>query len=452
MYTCGPTVYDFAHIGNFRTFIFQDILRRFLKLRGYKLTHVMNLTDVDDRIIANAVAAKVGIREYTGKYVQAFFADCRSLSVESPEYWIRATDNIDSMVALIQKLQQKTYTYDSEGSIYYRIGKFKDYGKLSKIDLSGIQAGARVDNDRYEKESARDFALWKAPKPGEHFWETAIGPGRPGWHIECSAMAMKYLGETIDIHTGGIDLAFPHHENEIAQSEAATGKPFVRYWMHAEHLLVEGEKMSKSLGNFFTMRDLYAKGYKPSALRYALASVPYRRQLNFTFDGLTQATNSVERLRTFAKRLQHEKFPTGSPVGFKDRVEKALDEFDAGLADDLNTAVALASAFDLLREANISMDAGSFGQDDAIAARKFLAVFDQVFSVIIDDDAEKLKELGYGPAGGPSETEIEALIAERQSARQRRDFAKSDEIRQKLGDRGIILEDIKDGTVRWKRK
>src|SRR6201987_5510282 len=332
MYTCGPTVYDFAHIGNFRTFIFQDILRRFLRLRGFTLTHVMNLTDVDDRIIANAAAAKVGIREYTEKYVQAFFADCRALSVESPEHWIRATDHIDSMVGLIQKLQQKTYTYDSEGSIYYRISKFKDYGKLSKVDLSGIQAGARVDNDRYEKESARDFALWKAPKPGEHFWETPIGAGRPGWHIECSAMAMKYLGDTLDIHTGGIDLAFPHHENEIAQSEAATGKQFVPYWLHAEHLLVEGEKMSKSLGNFFTLRDLFSKGYKPSALRFALASVPYRRQLNFTFDGLTQARNSVERLRNLADRLQQGNFPAGSDEKMSARIAEAADEFDAGLS------------------------------------------------------------------------------------------------------------------------
>src|SRR5499433_4099808 len=242
MYTCGPTTYNYAHIGNFRTFVFQDILRRFLKLRGFKLNHVMNLTDVDDRIIANAAAKGLGIREYTQKFVQAFFDDCRTLSVEAPEHWIRATDHIDDMVALIQKLQQKTYTYAGDGSIYYRIAKFPDYGKLSKIDPSGIQAGARVDNDRYEKESARDFALWKSPKPGEHFWETEIGPGRPGWHIECSAMAMKYLGKTLDIHTGGIDLAFPHHENEIAQSEGATGEPFVRYWVHAEHLLVEGEK------------------------------------------------------------------------------------------------------------------------------------------------------------------------------------------------------------------
>ena len=453
MYTCGPTVYDYAHIGNFRTFVFQDILRRYLKQSGLKLNHAMNLTDVDDRIIANAAAAKVGIREYTEKFAQAFFADCKALSIQAPEHWIRATDHIPEMVKLIEELQEKSFTYDSEGSIYYRIAKFPEYGKLSKIDLTGIQAGARADNDRYEKESARDFALWKAPKPGEHFWETEIGPGRPGWHIECSAMAMKYLGETLDIHTGGIDLAFPHHENEIAQSEGATGKPFARYWVHAEHLLVEGEKMSKSLGNFFTMRDLYARGYKPSALRYALASVPYRRQLNFTFDGLTQATNSVERLRTFADRLKKGKFPTGSPAGFKERAAKALDDFDAGMADDLNTAVALAAAFDFLREANIAIDSGKFGQEDAAAAQDFLAKFDEVFAVIAENDAGKLKELGYGAGGdGLSDSEIEAVIAERQAARQRRDFAKSDEIRKKLAESGIILEDSKDGSVRWKRK
>ena len=453
MYTCGPTVYDFAHIGNFRTFIFQDILRRFLRLRGFKLMHVMNLTDVDDRIIANAAAAKVGIREYTEKYVQAFFVDCRALSVESPEHWIRATDNIDSMVALIQKLQQKTYTYDSEGSIYYRIAKFKDYGKLSKVDLSGIQAGARVDNDRYEKESARDFALWKAPKPGEHFWETAIGRGRPGWHIECSAMAMKYLGETIDIHTGGIDLAFPHHENEIAQSEAATGKPFVRYWMHAEHLLVEGEKMSKSQGNFYTLRDLFAKGYKPSALRFALASVPYRRQLNFTFDGLQQATSSVERLRNFSARLKNEKFPAGKQSKMAERIGKAVDDFDAGLSDDLNTARALAAMFDFVREANIAMDKGEFRQGEVKAAQEFLAMFDKVFAVLEDNDAEKLEELGFGgEAGGTDDGEIEKLVAEREAARKRRDFATADRIRKELAGRGILLEDTKDGSVRWKRK
>jgi len=453
MYTCGPTVYDYAHIGNYRTFVFQDILRRFLKLRGFKLNHVMNLTDVDDRIIANAAAAGKSIRDYTEKYVQAFFDDCKTLSIEAPEHWIRATDYIDDMVKLIQRLQQKTFTYPSEGSIYYRITKFPDYGKLSKIDLTGIQAGARVDNDRYEKESARDFALWKAPKQGEHFWETPIGPGRPGWHIECSAMAMKFLGETLDIHTGGIDLAFPHHENEIAQSEAATGKPFVRYWLHAEHLLVEGEKMSKSLGNFFTLRDLFGKGYKPSALRFALASVPYRKQLNFTFDGLQQATSSVERLRNFADRLKQGKFPAGKQKGMSERIAKATEEFDAGLSEDLNTARALAAAFDLVREVNIAMDKGEFRQGDVPATQEFLTAFDKVFAVMEDNDGEKLRALGYGGTDkGPDEAEIDRLVAERNAAKKKRDFAAADRIRKELADRGIIIEDAKDGSVRWKRK
>ncbi|HEY6945201.1 MAG TPA: cysteine--tRNA ligase [Candidatus Acidoferrum sp.] len=453
MYTCGPTVYDYAHIGNYRTFVFQDILRRFLKLRGYKLNHVMNLTDVDDRIIANAAAARKNIRDYTEKYVQAFFDDCKTLSIEAPEHWIRATDHIDDMVRLIQRLQEKTFTYPSEGSIYYRITKFPNYGKLSKIDLTGIQAGARVDNDRYEKESARDFALWKAPKPGEHFWETAIGPGRPGWHIECSAMAMKYLGETLDIHTGGIDLAFPHHENEIAQSEAATGKPFARYWLHAEHLLVEGEKMSKSLGNFFTLRDLFAKGYKPSTLRLCLASVPYRKQQNFTLNGLDQATSAVERLRNFADRLKQGKFPAGRQEGMAARIAKAADEFDAGLSDDLNTARALAALFDLVRDANIAIDKGEFRQGDVAAVQEFLVTFDRVFAVLEDNDAQKLQALGYGSAqAGLSDTEIEELIADRAAAKKKRDFAAADRIRKELADRGIILEDAKDGSVRWKRK
>ncbi|PYU00542.1 MAG: cysteine--tRNA ligase [Acidobacteria bacterium] len=453
MYTCGPTVYDYAHIGNYRTFVFQDMLRRFLKLRGFQLTHVMNLTDVDDRIIANAAAAGKDIRGYTEKFVQAFFEDCKTLSIEAPEHWIRATDHIDDMVKLIQRLQEKTFTYSSEGSIYYRIAKFPNYGKLSKIDLTGIQAGARVDNDRYEKESARDFALWKAPKPGEHFWQTAIGPGRPGWHVECSAMAMKYLGETLDIHTGGIDLAFPHHENEIAQSEAATGKPFARYWLHAEHLLVDGEKMSKSLGNFFTLRDLFAKGYKPSAVRLALASVPYRKQLNFTFNSLRQAASGIERLRNFADRLQQGKFPAGKTEGMAARIVQAEQEFDEGLADDLNTARALAAAHELMRVANVAMDKDEFLQGDVAPARQFLATFDKVFAVLEDNDAQKLQALGYDSVqAGLSDVEIEKLIADRTAAKKMRDFAAADRIRKELAERGIILEDTKDGTVRWKRK
>src|SRR5882724_10075173 len=452
-YTCGPTVYDFAHIGNFRTFVFQDILRRYLKSRGYRVIQVMNLTDVDDRIIQKSAAAGVSIRDYTDKYIQAYLDDRRALNLEFPEYIACATEHIDDMVELIQRLTANGFTYTSEGSTYFRISKFPGYGKLSKIDVAGMQTGARVDMDRYDKDNVRDFALWKAPKPGEHFWETPIGPGRPGWHIECSAMAMKFLGDTLDIHTGGIDLAFPHHENEIAQSEAATGKPFVRYWLHAEHLLVEGEKMSKSLGNFFTMRDLYGRGYKPSALRYALASVPYRRQLNFTFDGLKQAASSVERIRNFADRLRQGKFPAGSRSKMKERAAKALDDFDAGLADDLNTAVALAATFDFVREANIAMDSGGFGQDDVASAEEFLDAFEQVFAVVRDNDAEKLKELGFGTAEqGPGDAEIDMLVAERNAAKKKRDFAIADRIRKELADRGIIIEDAKDGSVRWKRK
>src|ERR1700690_105944 len=428
MYTCGPTVYDFAHIGNFRTFVFQDILRRFLISRGYRLNHVMNLTDVDDRIIQNAAAAGVSIREYTEKYVNAFLEDMTALNIEKPEKMVRATDHIGDMVDLIQKLQSKTYTYDSEGSIYYRISKFPEYGKLSKIDMSGIQAGARVDVDQYEKADARDFALWKSPKPGEHFWETPIGKGRPGRHIECSAMAMKYLGETLDIHTGGVDLAFPHHENEIAQSEAATGKLFVKMWLHAEHLMVEGEKMSKSLGNFYTLRDLFKKGYKPSTIRFLLLSVPYNRQLNFTMDGLKQAESSVERIRNFVARLKSERFAAGETPEMLKRAAKAEKDFDAALADDLNTAVALAAVFDLIRDANTAMDRGQFLQQDAPRLVASMEKFDAILAVLTDDDADKLARLGFGPAEPRMAVQqIETLIEERQAAKKRRDFKRSDE-------------------------
>ena len=316
-----------------------------------------------------------------------------------------------------------------------------------------MKAGARVDNDRYEKDDARDFALWKAPKPGEHFWETSIGPGRPGWHIECAAMAMKYLGETLDIHTGGIDLAFPHHENEIAESEPATGKPFVKLWLHAEHLIVDGEKMSKSLGNFFTLRDLFAKGTKPSSIRYLLMSVPYRRQLNFTADSLTQAANSVERLRNFVTRLKAEQFAAGSNPQISKRAAKALADFDSGLADDLNTAFSLAAIFDLVRDVNTAMDRGEFLQQDAPEVLSVMEKFDSILAVLADDDDEKLRELGFG-SGPPRWTpeKIEKLIEERNAAKKRRDFKRSDEIRQELLNSGIILEDTRDGSVRWKYK
>jgi cysteinyl-tRNA synthetase len=452
-YTCGPTVYDFAHIGNFRTFVFQDVLRRYLKSRGYRVIQVMNLTDVDDRIIQKAAAAGVSIREYTEKYIQAYLDDRRALNLEPPEHIARATEHIDEMVELIQRLTAKGFTYTSDGSTYFRISKFPDYGKLSKIDVAGMQTGARVDMDRYDKDNARDFALWKAPKPGEHFWETPIGPGRPGWHIECSAMAMAYLGETLDIHSGGVDLTFPHHENEIAQSEAATGKQFTHYWLHAEHLLVGAEVMSKSKGNFATVRELLSQGHKPSSLRFLLASVPYRRQLNFTPDSLQGAAGSVERLRTFSARIGSGKFPEGATPEMATRAAKALEEFDRGLADDLNTAQALAAIFDLVRDVNTAVDRGEFRQGDAAPVLAALESFDAIFAVLHDDDGEKLRALGLAPDSPPlSDADIEALVAQRQAARKRRDFAASDRIRDQLAERGVILEDSREGGVRWKRK
>src|SRR3954470_20814219 len=312
MYSCGPTVYDFAHIGNFRTFVAIDILRRTLRQQGFKLRHVMNITDVDDRIIERSAQSHQSVNDYTRKYEQAFFEDAAYLNLEKPEVVSRATEHIKDMADLIAQLAKKGVAYRTDdGSYYYRVAKFPQYGKLSKKDLAHIEDGARVDSDRFDKEEARDFALWKAPKPGEAHWPSAIGPGRPGWHIECSAMAMKYLGATLDLHAGGEDLMFPHHENEIAQSEAATGKTFARHWMHVRFLLVEGKKMSKSDGNFFTLRDLLLKGYKASAIRFLLLSVPYRHQLNFTFDGLAESHSAVERLRTFRQRVQHGPWPAG---------------------------------------------------------------------------------------------------------------------------------------------
>src|SRR5437879_2711395 len=337
MYTCGPTVYSYAHIGNFRSFTFYDLLRRWLRLRGFQMDHVMNITDVDDKIIRNAVAEKKSLAEYTAIYEKAFLDDCAALRLERPERLVRATEHIPEMAKAIRQLAEKTYTYQSDGSIYYRIAKFPEYGKLSHSDFSGMRSGARVDVDEYEKADARDFVLWKAPKDGEPFWDTELGPGRPGWHIECSVMAIEYLGETLDIHAGGIDLVFPHHENEIAQSEALTGKPFARFWLHAEFLLVEGQKMSKSLGNFFTLRDILEQGHQPEAVRYLLASVPYRKPLNFTFDGLKSAATAIDRLRNFKLRLETDRFAEGVNEAILERTAKATQEFRNALNDDINT-------------------------------------------------------------------------------------------------------------------
>jgi cysteinyl-tRNA synthetase len=437
LYTCGPTVYDYAHIGNFRTFVFQDLLRRYLAYRGYRIIHVMNITDVDDRIIQNAREQGISLKDYTEKYTNAFFEDSRTLRIDLPELMPRATAHIPEMIALIKRLEEKGYTYRKDGSIYFSISRFAGYGKLSKADFSGIQPGARVDTDKYDKENARDFALWKAPKEGEDFWETEIGPGRPGWHIECSAMSMKYLGETFDIHCGGADLVFPHHENEIAQSEAATGKPFVHYWLHPEFLIVEGEKMSKSLGNQFTLRDLLAKGPAPEAIRYLLLSVHYRRQLNFTWDGLHQAEASLQRLEDFALRMSEiaDESPLGAEVGGE--VARARERFVEAMDDDLNTSAALAVLYDFVRWANQKLEQGQVSGGDARVAVDFLRELDRVFAVL-RTRVEMVDEV------------ILKMIEQRTAARQRRDFAESDRIRDLLLVRGIQLEDTRDGS-RWKR-
>jgi len=441
MYTCGPTVYNYVHIGNLRTFTFQDILRRWLRYRGYQLKHVMNLTDVDDRIIQLSVAAGKTIAEYTDVYAKAFLDDCAALRLERPEYIVKATEHIADMAQVIKKLSEKGYTYDRDGSIYFSIAKFPGYGRLSHSDFSGIKAGARVDVDRYEKDDARDFALWKAPKEGEPFWDYGVGPGRPGWHIECSVMSTKYLGDTIDIHTGGIDLVFPHHENEIAQAEALTGKPFVRYWLHAEHLLLAEEKMSKSLGNTFTLREMVSRGYHPDAIRYLLASVPYRKKLNFTFDALDAAASAIERLRNYKLRLDTAKFAEGVNAALAERAARTVASFEAALDDDLNTAEALGAVFEFVRETNTAMDAGEFLSGNVASAQDVLARFDRVFDVL----QPRLE------AGAISDAEIQALIDERNAARKSRNFARADEIRKQLLDQGVVLEDTKDG-VRFKRK
>jgi cysteinyl-tRNA synthetase len=441
MYTCGPTVYNYAHIGNLRTFTFEDVLRRWLSARGYELQHVMNITDVDDKIIRNAGAKNQSINEYTAEYTQAFLEDTALLRLQRPEYLVKATEHINEMVHCIEELQNRGYTYDSDGSVYYRIQRFPQYGKLSHNDFSGIRAGARVDVDEYDKADARDFVLWKAPKEGDPFWETPIGPGRPGWHIECSAMAMKYLGETLDIHAGGVDLIFPHHENEIAQSEAITCKPFARFWLHCEFLNVESQKMSKSIGNIYTLRELLAMGHAPETVRYLLISVPYRKKLNFTFDGLQAAKTTIERLRNFKLRLETDKYAEGVNEKLSERTREALSGFENALDDDLNTAEALAAVFEYVRDANTAMDAGDFREGNVPEAITLLERFDSVVDVLKPTQTDQ----------GLSDEQVEAKIQERTQAKKSKNFKLSDEIRAGLLDAGIILEDTKDG-VRWKRK
>jgi cysteinyl-tRNA synthetase len=441
-YYCGPTVWNYGHIGNFRSAVAADVVRRYLKFKGYKVTHVMNITDVDDRIINESKKAGMSLDDYTAKYIDALWDDFDALGCERPEIVPRATRHIPEMAEIIEKLLETGHAYRSDGSIYYRIASFPEYGKLSKINFAGNIAGAseRIDTDKYDKEDARDFALWKEPdSETEPAWEASIGRGRPGWHIECSAMSMKYLGETFDIHAGGIDLVFPHHENEIAQSEGATGKQFVRYWLHFEHLKVDGETMSKSKGNYYTFRDVAAKGYSAAAVRYFLLSVPHNKQLNFTFKALTGAETTVVSLRDFRARLSEAKTEAGSNEELHEAAERALKEFEAGMDDDLNTSIALAAIHNLAREVNTALARKKVKEDNKRELLDLLARFDTVLNVLGDQQNELL------------DSEVQAMIDERQEARRRRDFARADEIRVELADRGIILEDTKDG-VRWKRK
>jgi len=466
IYACGPTVYDYGHIGNFRTFIHVDVLRRSLKLAGIEVRHVMNITDVDDKIIRGAMAANQSMSAFTHKFETAFLEDMEALAVERPEVLPRATEHIPEMVALIEKLRAKDIAYQAEdGSWYFRIERFPEYGKLSKKDFEGIEDGARIDVDS-EKDHARDFALWKAIKnPAEPSWKTSLGDGRPGWHLECSAMATRFLGEAFDLHAGGEDLMFPHHENEIAQSESATGKLFARHWMHVRFLLVEGKKMSKSEGNFFTLRDLLLKGYRASAIRFLLMSVPYRHQLNFTWDGLTESTNAVDRLRTFVKRMAGT-FTEGLDPDLSTLTAKAQEGYTSALMNDLNTAEARAAIFDLVRAGNSAADAGKLFAGNAREILDVLAHFDQVFAVLEDKDAattraalEWAEREGRINEADPSliatlalsDQKIDALVAERTQAKKTRNFSRADAIRNDLLAQGILIEDSKEG-VSWKRK
>lgn len=470
MYCCGPTVYDYGHIGNFRTFLHVDVLRRYARLCGMQLKHVMNITDVEDKIIRNANAAGVPIDQYTIKYENAFLEDMDALGVERPEIIARATESIPEMVTLIERLASEDIAYKGEdGSWYFRIDRFPDYGKLSGKDLEGIEDGARVEVDEYAKDSARDFALWKACKPGEASWDTSLGCGRPGWHIECSAMAMKHLGPTFDLHAGGEDLMFPHHENEIAQSECASHQPFAKHWFHVRFLLVEGRKMSKSEGNFYTLRDLLLKGHRASSIRFLLLSVPYRHQMNFTFDGLTESANAIERLRTFAKRIEAAEATATEGAGsaeLQQLLQTKREAYHASLSNDLNTAEARAAIFDVVRAMNIALDGGAVSKADLEAARALLQDFDAVFDVLTDRDAEiTRKAIEWAQSEGRDESiapellntlslsdeDIERLIGERNDARKRRNFARADAIRNELLEKGIVLEDGKAG-VTWKRK
>jgi cysteinyl-tRNA synthetase len=443
LYTCGPTVYGHVHIGNLRTFVFEDVLRRSLRYLGYDVVQVMNLTDVDDKTIRGASEAGVPLEEYTAPYVDSFFEDLDTLHVERVEEYPRATRHIEDMIDLTRRLLENGHAYVQDGSVFFRIASDEDYGRLSGVDLDQARQGQRVASDEYGKEDVRDFVLWKAAKPGEPSWDSPWGAGRPGWHIECSAMSMRYLGVSFDVHCGGVDNIFPHHENEIAQSESATGKPFVRTWLHSEHLIVDGQKMSKSLGNFYTLKDLLERGADPRAIRYLLISVHYRQKLNFTFAALEAAGAALKRLDEHRFRLESAR-QVGAPRAAA-AAERLQHDFGASLADDLNLSAALATLFRFVKDTNILMEEGGLGEGDRGRLLGALGRVDAVLAVL-DPEAWS----GAEAAGGPADDEIAALVEERTRARADRNFTRADEIRDDLAAQGVVLEDTADGT-RWKR-
>lgn len=440
LYTCGPTVYDYAHIGNFRAYMFEDLLKRVLLFFGYRVIHVMNITDVDDKTIKGSQAEGVSLQEYTKKYIDAFFEDIEALNILKADFYPRATEHIPEMVSLIQRLLDKGFAYEKNGSIYFSIEKFPDYGRLSRIDREGLKPGERVDSDEYEKESVHDFALWKKKKEGEPFWETAIGGGRPGWHIECSAMSSKYLGESFDIHCGGVDNIFPHHENEIAQSEAASGKPFVNYWLHCHHLIVDGEKMAKSKGNQYRLKELFQRGIDPLAIRLQLLSTHYRKVLNFTSEACEQSLSSLQRIKDFLYELDHRPLKKGQNPEVTTVVENMLQKFSAGIGDDLNISVALTALFEMIKRVNVMMARDEIFAGDAENIVSAVNKANIVLGVLDRKDDESLP------------MEIQLKIEERQKARKEKNFQLADSIRDELDAMGIVLEDMKDGTVRWKKK
>jgi cysteinyl-tRNA synthetase len=444
MYTCGPTVYDYAHIGNFRTYVFEDLLKRTLKYLGFEVIQVMNITDIDDKTIKGALDKRISLHEYTEPFRQAFFEDLTKLNIEKAEFYPKATQYVEQMITIILRLLNKKVAYKgTDGSIYFSIKSFKSYGRLSHLDLTSLKQGAseRVSSDEYDKENASDFVLWKIFDPkrdGNIFWNSPFGKGRPGWHLECSAMALKLLGSTIDIHCGGVDNIFPHHENEIAQSESFTNEKFVIHWAHSEHLIVDGKKMSKSLGNFYTLRDLLKMGYTGKDIRYMLIHTHYRNQLNFTFEGLKAAKASIQRIQDYVERLRSikDKIPYNL---IKPIIENEKSKFLDAILDDLNISEALATIFDFIREVNFLIDDKKISQEEANQALKYLEEIDQFLGFIFLNQKENIPKI------------VEEAFEKRKEARKNKNFMLADELRDFIYDQGYIIEDLPDGA-RLKKK